>query len=78
MDFIEGLLTSKGKDTICVVVDKFKKYGHFMALSHSYSTLIVAQITLITSSNSMVCLTSLSLSKTKCLPVCFGKKFSLS
>lgn len=42
MDFIEGLPRSKGKDTILVVVDRFTKSAHFIALSHPYTVVIVA------------------------------------
>lgn len=44
MDFIIGLPNSHGKDTILVIVDKMSKYAHFIALSHPYTTLSIAQI----------------------------------
>jgi hypothetical protein len=37
MNFIEGLPKSEGKEVILVVVDRFNKYAHLMALSHPYS-----------------------------------------
>lgn len=43
MHFIKGLSTSKSKETIFVVVDRLTKYGHFVALSHLFTTIIVAQ-----------------------------------
>jgi hypothetical protein len=43
MDFVEGLPKSQGKDIIMVIVDRFTKYAHFVAVSHPYSVETVAQ-----------------------------------
>ena len=44
MDFIDGLPKSEGKEVIMVVVDRFSKYAHCMALSHPYSAPMVAKV----------------------------------
>lgn len=46
MDFIESLPKSGGKDTILVVIDKYTKYCHLIALQHPFSASQVAQILL--------------------------------
>ena len=42
MDFIEGIPPSVCKNTILVVVDRLRKYAHFLALTHPFSAKIVA------------------------------------
>ena len=44
MDFIEGLPKSKAKSMILLVVDRFTKYAHFIAMSHPYTALTVAEL----------------------------------
>lgn len=43
MDLIEGLPPSQGKNTIFVVVDRLGKSTHFLALTHPFSTKVVAE-----------------------------------
>lgn len=38
MNFIEGLPKLDGKEVIMVVVDRFTKYAHFIALSSTVKT----------------------------------------
>jgi hypothetical protein len=43
MDFIDGLPSFQGHDTIMVVVDRLSKYAHFVPLKHPYTALSVAK-----------------------------------
>jgi hypothetical protein len=44
LDFIEGLPKSGKFDCILVVVDKFSKFAHFIALAHPFTALKIAQM----------------------------------
>lgn len=44
IDFVEGLPRSYNKDCIMVVIDRFTKVGHFLALTHPFTTAQVAQL----------------------------------
>lgn len=43
LDFVEGLLKVNGKSVILMVVNRFSKYAHFIALGHPYTASTVAR-----------------------------------
>ena len=43
MDFIEGLPSSHGRNTILVIVDHLSKYTHFFPLSHPFIAKVVVE-----------------------------------
>jgi hypothetical protein len=44
MDFVEGLPVSGIASCILVIVDKFTKYAHFLALKHPYTVAYVSKV----------------------------------
>lgn len=44
LDFVDGLPSSIGKTALMVVVDRFTKYAHFVALTHPYTARKVAAL----------------------------------
>lgn len=43
MDFVEGLLNSRGFGTILVVVDRLNKEAHFISFRHLFTTSNIAK-----------------------------------
>jgi hypothetical protein len=44
MDFVDGLPQSANANCILVIIDKFTRYGHFLPLSHPYTTTSVVGV----------------------------------
>lgn len=44
LDFVEGLPTSRGKNVILVVVDRFSNYCHLLSTAHPYSAVSIARL----------------------------------
>lgn len=44
MDFIKGLPSSNGKNTLLIVVARLSKYVHFLALAHPYTAKTVVEL----------------------------------
>lgn len=44
LDFVEGLPKSQGRNTILVIIGRFTKYGHFVALTHPISSSYLVEV----------------------------------
>jgi hypothetical protein len=74
LDFIEGLPTSQGKDTIMVVIDMFSKSAHFLPLTHPFTAKTMALWKELSSSTG--CPFLLSMTAIPFLLASFGKNSS--
>lgn len=75
MDFIVGLPLCKGKSVILAVVDRLSKCAHFIAMSHPYTTIIVAHV-FIDNVNYMACQVQWLVIEILSLSVPFGENCS--
>ena len=44
MDFVEGFPRVGGKSVVLIVVDRFSKYAHFIAVGHPYTATSIARV----------------------------------
>jgi hypothetical protein len=72
MDFVEGLPTSGRANAIMVVVDRYSKFAHFIALHHPFSAASVSQLFIDNIYRFMACLYLLCLIATGFSQASFG------